>query len=129
MEKARLSIDKKRITKEYRLMDFEMRGWTDSETKENYWDFSVKNKRLQVIDHSLAEEQRAVIAAFTQRGSVPQMPGFGNQWAELLTGSIMPQELNAQVRSSIINANGGASFAPVYSMKDGKLNVEIKAVR
>ena len=109
-------------------MDFEMTGYTDSETKERVWDFAVKKGRFMAIDHGTADEQRAAVAAFVQRGSVPQMPGFGNQWAELLTGQITPQEVNAQVKSSIIGANGNMGFAPVYSMKDGQLSVEIKAV-
>lgn len=109
-------------------MDFEMVGYTDSDTKERIWDFAVKNGTLRTIDHGEADEQRAAVAAFVQRGSVPQMPGFGNQWAELLTGQVTPQEVNAQVRSSIIGTNGNLGFAPVYSTKDGALNVEIKAV-
>lgn len=109
-------------------MDFEMSSRYDADTQENYWDFTIKNGRLQVIDHNESEEQRAIIATFLQRGSVPQAPSLGNQWTELLTGAVMPQELNSQIRNTIISLTGGIKFLPKYESKDGKLYVEVKKV-
>lgn len=109
-------------------MDFEMSSRYDADTQENYWDFTIKKGSLQVIDHNESEEQRAIMATFLQRGSIPQAPSVGNQWAEFLTGGVMPQELNAQIRNSIINLTGGIKFLPKYESKDGKLFVEVKKV-
>lgn len=108
-------------------MDFEMTDYNNTETQEKVWDFTIRNGRLAVLDHGDADYQRAVIATFTQRGTIPNMEGFGNMWAELLTNQITPQELNAQVRNSIASVIDGLKFVPKYSMSDGKLVVEIKA--
>lgn len=109
-------------------MDFEMVSSFDQESENNYWDFKVEKGKFTAIDHSLSDQQRAVIAAFIQKGTVPQMPSLGNQWAELLTGGIMPSALNAQVKSSIIDITGQAKFMPKYSSKEGKLIVEVVKV-
>lgn len=100
----------------------------DQEREETYWDFKITDGKLDVIDHTLSEEQRAIAAVFLQRGTVPQMPAVGNQWAEALCGQIMPQELNAQIYDSISSLTGGIRFAPKYSQKDGKLFVEVKKI-
>lgn len=107
-------------------MDFEMNDYYDKDTQEHVWDFAITKGNLGVVDHSESEFQRAVIATFIQRGTVPQIQGFGNQWAELLTGQVTPQQLNAQIRDSIASVVDGMKFVPKYSMKDGKLIVEIK---
>lgn len=106
-------------------MDFEMETVYDQDKETNYWDFKVKKGRLETIDHSMSEEQRAIVATFLQRGTIPQMPTLGNQWAELLDGDIAPSALNSQVRDSIIDLTGAAKFMPKYSNKDGKLIVEV----
>lgn len=105
-----------------------MTGYKDQNSKENYWDFTLKNGTLKTIDHNVSDQQRAIIATFLQRGSVPQAPGIGNQWSELLTGDVQPQDVNAQIRDSIIQFTGGVKYLPKYSMKDGKLLVEVKQV-
>lgn len=109
-------------------MDFEMIDYKDSDSLERYWDFRVTGGKMQTVDHNTALEQRSIIAVFLQRGSVPQIPGAGNQWAELLTGQVMPQQVNSQVYNSISDMTGSVSFAPSYKNSDGKLSVEVKPV-
>ena len=106
-------------------MDFEMVTVYDKKTEENLWDFKVMARRISPIDHTLADQQRAIISTFLQRGTVPQMPTLGNQWAEMLTGEVMPSTLNAQVKSSIMGITGQAKFMPKYSSENGKLVVEV----
>jgi len=106
-------------------MDFEMRDYVDGKT--GMWDFAIKNGMLQTVDHSTAEKQRAIVATFIQRGTVPNLESFGVQWAELLTNQVSPQQINAQVRESISSVVDGMKFMPKYSMKDGRLVVEVKA--
>ena len=63
-------------------MDIEMISTTDEDTKENYWDFKVKDGKLCWIDYSTATQQRSIIATYLQRGTIPQLPDVGNQWVE-----------------------------------------------
>ena len=90
--------------------------------------FLVKKGSLKPIDHNESDFQRAVVATFLQRGTVPQAPAIGNQWAECLTGDVSPQTVNSQVRESIIELTGGLKYLPKYTMSDGKLLVEVKEV-
>lgn len=92
------------------------------------WDFMIVNGIQKVLDGEGASKQRAIIATFLQRGTVPQIPSLGNQWAELLTGEIQPNQLNAQVRNSIIENTNELKYIPKYSIVNGKLNVEVKEI-
>lgn len=105
-----------------------MNDIVDENTQERYWDFKIKGGSLQIVDNEVSEQQRAIVATFLQRGTVPQMPSVGNQWSELLTGDIQPQELNSQVRDTILNLTGGVKFFPKYTSKNGNLYVEVKKV-
>lgn len=109
-------------------MDFELVDYVDPVSQDRTWDFSIKDGFLKWVDHAEADFQRAVVATFMQRGTFPQMAGFGNQWAETLTGQVAPQILNAQVRESIASVTGGMRYMPKYSMSNGSLLVEVKAV-
>lgn len=106
-------------------MDFEMETKYDQETQTNLWDFKVTNGSFHAIDHEVADQQRAIIAVFLQRGTIPQMPELGNQWAEFLTGEVMPAALNAQIKNSITDLTGQAKYMPKYSDEDGNLVVEV----
>ena len=83
-------------------MDIEMITTTDEDTQENLWDFKVKNGKLCWIDYTAATQQRSIIATYLQRGTIPQLPDVGNQWVEFLTGTVAPNELNTQIRNSIV---------------------------
>lgn len=106
-------------------MDIEMINGTDEDTKETYWDFKVKNGILQTVDYTVATKQRSIIATYLQRGTIPQLPDVGNQWVEFQTGTVMPNELNSQIRKSILELSGELSYLPQYSEEDGKLKVEV----
>ena len=109
-------------------MDFAMTNIDTEIEKQVLWDFKVTNGILETVDHNQAVEQKSYIATYLQRGTVPQLPSAGNQWAELMTNQISPQELNAQIRQSIIDLTGGISYLPRYIEKDDKLVVEVTKV-
>lgn len=109
-------------------MDFAMTNVDTEHDKLALWDFKVTNGILQIVDHNGATEQRSFIATYLQRGSVPQSPSAGNQWAELMTGQITPQALNAQIRQSIIDYTGGLTYLPKYKDVDDKVVVEVVKV-
>jgi hypothetical protein len=109
-------------------MDFAMKN-IDTETDTvTRWNFNVKHGILGFVDHNEATEQRSFIATYLQRGTVPQVPSAGNQWVELMTGLVTPQELNAQIRQSIIDLTGGLSYMPKYKDVDGKVVVEVTKI-
>lgn len=109
-------------------MDFAMTNIDTEVDRLTLWDFKVTKGILQTVDHNEATEQRAIVATYLQRGTVPQSPSSGNQWVELMTSQISPQALNAQIRQSIIDYTGGLSYLPKYRDEDGKVVVEVTKV-
>lgn len=109
-------------------MDFAMTNIDTEIDRLALWDFKVKKGRLEVVDHNEALEQRSFISTYLQRGTVPQIPSAGNQWAELMTNQITPQALNSQIRQSIIDNTGKLSYLPKYTDVDGKVVVEVTKV-
>ena len=109
-------------------MDFAMTNIDTEIEKQVLWDFKVTKGVLETVDHNKAVEQKSYIATYLQRGTVPQSPSTGNQWAELMTNQITPQELNAQIRQSIMDLTGGIYYLPRYIEKDDKLVVEVTKV-
>jgi hypothetical protein len=43
-------------------MDIEMIDGVDKETHEKYWDFKVKDGKIQTVDYTVATKQRSIIA-------------------------------------------------------------------
>lgn len=109
-------------------MDIEMIDGVDKETHEKYWDFKVKDGKIQTVDYTVATKQRSIIATYLQRGTIPQLPDVGNQWVEFVTGTVMPNTLNTQIRKSIMELTGQLPFLPKYSEEDGQLKVEVVEV-
>lgn len=111
-------------------MDLKMQSYVNDH-KERIWDFVVNEDTgtFEIMPDELSEEQqRAIVAAYTQRGSIPQLPDVGVQWAELLTESVGASEVNAQVIDAIQNNAGTFAYIPVYSKVDNQLMVEIRGV-
>lgn len=111
-------------------MDLRMQSYTNA-NKEPIWDFCINEVTgsLVVTENSIAEEhQQAVVATFTQRGSIPQLPQIGVQWAEFLSQSISTSELNTQIVNAIQENAKSFAYLPVYSKTNGKLQVTIKEV-
>jgi hypothetical protein len=109
-------------------MDFAMISIDTESDNLALWDFKVKHGILQVVDHNEALKQRSFLSTYLQRGTVPQIPNAGNQWVELMTSQISPQELNAQIRQSIIDYTGGISYLPKYTDVGDKVVVEVTKV-
>lgn len=107
-------------------MDFFVKTYTTTE-KEPIQDFAITNKgELKTIFGENEIEQRAILSAFLQKGSIPQLPETGVEWAEFVTGDITPAEINSQVLKSIHECANTYSYLPYYSYIDDKLLVSIK---
>lgn len=98
-----------------------------NELKERIWDFQITAEgTLATIETKAETQQRATVASFLQRGTIPQLPNTGVQWAEFLTGSILPAELNSQILENIHELADTYSYTPKYTTKDGRLYVNIE---
>ena len=101
---------------------------------------SYKNSKLEpVLDFEIqgdgtlttffgetAIKQRALVASFTQKGTIPQLPNTGVEWAELLTGQISPANINSEIFNAMHNAADTYGYIPQYASYEGQLIVDIK---
>ena len=107
-------------------MDVFITNYTTTE-KEPIQDFVITRKgELKLLSGEAETEQRAILSAFLQKGSIPQLPDTGVEWAELITGDITPAEINSQIIKSIHECANTYSYLPYYSYVDDKLLVSIK---
>ena len=88
-------------------------------------DATVRTTVLQQLSGEKQTEQRAFLAVFLQKGSIPQLPDTGNFAAELLTGQHDMAEYNAQALQNIQDLAGTLAYKPNYVVKDGMVYVEV----
>lgn len=109
-------------------MDFLLKDYTDS-ASEPMIDFDLSSDgNLTTITGTAEEKQRAIVAAFTQRGTIPQLPETGVQWVELLTGQVGYAEINSQILQAIHESAGTFAYIPKYTSENDKLVVSISEV-
>ena len=107
-------------------IDLFVQSYTNS-NKEPILDFEVtKTGELASLFGQSAIKQRAVVASFTQRGSIPQLPETGVEWSELLTELVSPANVNSEIFEAIHNCADTYEYLPQYTVVDGKLIVDIK---
>ena len=106
-------------------MDFMLNEYTDS-AETPIIDYAISDEgELDLLNTKAEEQQRVIVAAFTQRGTIPQMPESGVQWAEYLTQQISASELNSQIMKAIQDCGGSFAYRPEYTTLNGKLLVRI----
>ena len=90
-------------------------------------DFEIQSDgTLTTFFGETAIKQRAIIASFTQKGTIPQLPNTGVEWAEMLTGQIGPANINSEIFDAIHNAADTYGYIPQYAFHEGQLIVDIK---
>ena len=96
-------------------------------TKEPIVDFvSTKDGQLQVLYAENAVKQRAVLASFTQRGSIPQLPDVGVDWVEFLTEQRSAAEINSQIFTAMHEYANTYDYVPNYETTKDNLIVTIE---
>ncbi len=90
-------------------------------------DFEVQGDgQLSLLFGTAAIKQRAIVASFTQKGTIPQLPETGVEWAELLTGQVSPANINSEIFTAMHNAADTYGYIPQYASYEGQLIVDIK---
>lgn len=106
-------------------MDLFVNSFKD-ENQQPIRDFVVTSKgQLKFISGENEIEQRAIISAFTQKGTIPQLPNTGVEWVEMLTGDVTPAEINSQILKSIHECANTYAYLPRYNSIEGELVVTI----
>lgn len=107
-------------------LDLYVKSYKNS-AKEPILDFEIKGDgTLTTFFADAATKQRAVVASFTQKGTIPQLPNTGVEWAEMLTGSVTPAMINSEIFDAMHKCADTYEYIPQYSVIDGQLVVDIK---
>lgn len=107
-------------------MDLFVQSYTNN-AKEPIIDFEVTGKgELSVLSGEAEVSQRAVVASFLQKGTIPQLPNTGVEWAEMLVGQVSPAEVNSQIMKQIHECADTYSYLPKYSSLDNRIVVSIE---
>jgi hypothetical protein len=109
-------------------MDATMTSYVDTNGN-NVFDFEVIDGVCPIIPEGDAEDlQHAQTVAFLDLNSIPQLVGnpHGNDWIGLLTQKVPFGELDAQIRTSLMNVGLSDTYYPYYSMDNEKLKLTIR---
>lgn len=89
------------------------------------WDFATKGDVVPIITGAQADAQGAAVTAYTQRGTIPQLPDVGIPWAESLTGDVSFGEVDNKIRNDIV-ANGHDDYEVTYKLVNDKLTANVE---
>ena len=107
-------------------MDFLIDSYKTS-SKEPILDFRVTSSgELHTISSETEIKQRAIVASFTQKGTIPQLPDTGVEWAEMLTGDVAPSIVNRQIINQMHECADTYGYTPNYDVVDNELIVTIE---
>lgn len=106
-------------------MDMYIKSYKNN-AQEPILDFEITGKgELSLLFGDEEIHQRALVASFTQKGSIPQLPQTGVEWAEMMTAEALPSEVNSQIIQQIHECADTYSYNPRYSAINGELIVTI----
>ena len=73
---------------------------------------------------SIEDAQHAQLAAYIQRGAIPQLPGFGVEWVEYFTGGVNIGTVDGEIKQNLISI-GLSNYRPNYDLVNEKLTVAV----
>jgi hypothetical protein len=84
-------------------------------------DFSLGGKNF--VRAKACEMQRAYVAAYIKRGTLPGQKDKGIDWADLAMRKISFAEVAAQINKNLSDYVGTGKYMPTFSEKTGKFTL------
>lgn len=91
------------------------------------WDVKVTGGIVPIVTGEQEELQRATLAGFLERGTIPNLPLMGVPWVSYLNRSITFGDLDVAVRDSLRQA-GADGYQPEYDLDGDRLTMKIGKV-
>ena len=105
-------------------MDLEIHVTTD-----NLLDIDVINGWPTLMNTSNTPRQRAAVASYIARGSIPGQTSIGAEWAAYIAGQRSLVEIDNQVKQNIQDMCGEGSIMnqmmPLYVPSDGGISIRL----
>lgn len=110
-------------------MDLQLQSSVSVAGSYQTWDYAVTNGIVPILDdsgdvNSLEDQQHAQMCAYTQVGTIPQLPDFGVQWVEYFTRAVNFGVVDGQIKSNLVST-GLSSYYPSYDLVNEKLIVSV----
>ena len=110
-------------------MDMALQSSTTLANQYQTFDYLVVGNIVPVITDSgqpgsIEDAQHAQLAAYTQRGTIPQIPGWGVEWVEFFTGGVNFGVVDGEIKQNLI-AIGLSNYRPTYDIVNEKITVAV----
>lgn len=100
----------------------------DPETERFNWDIMVEDGMALVVPEGAEEDQEASVIAYLETNTIPLMPERGVDWPGYLGKLKSLAEIDSQIRENLKTYLNTVLFSPVYSTKQGRLEVSLAKV-
>ena len=101
-------------------MDARMQSTQSIPNQFQTWDYYVADGIVPILEGSQEESQTAMIAAYLQKGTIPQLPETGIPWVEFFTGQVQFNEVDGAIKNAL-NQVGLTQFYPTYDLVNDNL--------
>lgn len=97
-------------------------------TVDDYWDIDSTAGLPHIVSGDNELLQRAQIAAFLQKGSIPLIPDTGNDWLKYFMHEVSFIELDAQIRQNMILLTESHNYVPTYTVQGDAMTLTVVKV-
>lgn len=108
-------------------MDMKMAAQVMRPNEYPVWDVKVENGIVPFVTGNTEDLQRAILAGFLERGTIPNLPLQGVPWTRYLAREITFGDLDVAVRDSLRLA-GADGYQPEYDLDGDKLTMRVGKV-
>lgn len=108
-------------------MDMKMAAEVKRPNEYPIWDVKVENGIVPFVTGANEDLQRAILAGFLERGTIPNLPGQGVPWTRYLAKEITFGDLDVAVRESLRLA-GADGYQPEYDLEGDRLTMMVGKV-
>lgn len=92
------------------------------------WDIEVEDGIALTVPEEAEEDQAASVIAYLETNTIPLMPEKGINWPGYLGKELSLAEIDSKIRESLKTYLNTVLFSPVYTTKEGKLEVSLTKV-
>jgi hypothetical protein len=100
----------------------------DPEVERYNWDIDVENGIPKTVPEGAEEDQEASIITYLEKNTIPLMEERGIDWTGYLNKRNSLAEVDTQIRENIKTYLDTVLFSPVYSARQGKLEVHLAKI-
>lgn len=97
-------------------------------TVDNYWDIDAVAGMPATVTGDNELFQRAHVAAFLQKGSIPLLEDTGNDWLKYFMHEVSFTELDSQIRQNMILLTESHNFVPAYNITGDAMSLTVTRV-